>query len=99
MNGDGDRTQLTAALHVVVDHLADSVVERVMELLELRLRQRDSGALAEQERRPPTKDPDQRPPRPPAASDLMTLREAAAYMNRPLESVRYWTHRLRLIPK
>jgi hypothetical protein len=89
MNGGGDRTQLTSALAVVVDHAADRVVERVMQLLELRLAERDAAA----------------PRRAAAGADspadglgLMTLREAAAYLNRPLETVRYLAHRVRAFP-
>jgi excisionase family DNA binding protein len=99
MNADPDRRQLTAALHVVVDHVADQVVERVMQLLETRLERADQAHREDQGCGRETKGADTRRQRPADSPDLMTLREAAGYLNRPLSTLQFFVHRLRAITK
>jgi excisionase family DNA binding protein len=92
MSADGDSTQLTAALHVVVDHLADRVVDRVMRLLELRLadRQREATIVASSRHQAGAEG---------NSAGLMTLAEGAGYLNIPLGTIQWFVHRTRVIAK
>lgn len=87
MNGEGG-AQLTVALQVIVDHVADRVAANVAE----RLRPQLGELVAIHGAAPAPSEPAPRP------GDLLTIAEVATLLNVPKATVSFWTYRSGVLP-